>query len=229
MPGPNNFTEGLFEIADVVGSRRAPSGEILVNIGDAGRGTGIDSDVAAWGTPGFFSWPVSPTKAAPIGSEQVAFYADGNHRRIFGRRDRRYVGSIGNADEGDAVVHGLRSGARLHVDDSAASIELETATTPTNYRIVLSATGVDVTGVSTSTQSVALYPALQDYVNALDTWVAAAQDAIMAMLPIVIPAESTPGPLTIALTAAKFALDGATSVIAADATGSSAILRASPA
>lgn len=173
MGGPNIYTEGLFEIADVVATRQHGSGEVLSNLGDAARGTGIDSDVPAWGTPGFVSVPMRPSGA---GSEQAVFYVDGFRRFVFGRRDRRFAANAGTKDEGDAVVHGLSSGARLHVDDSAPSLTMETATTPTNYRVVLGTSGVDVTGVSTSTQSVALYdpiqPLLQELVDTLQLLIA---------------------------------------------------------
>lgn len=221
--GPNIFTEGLFEIADVVATRRAPSGEILSNLGDAQRGTGIDADVPAWGTPGFVSFPVGPTGS---GSEQAVFYVDGNRRFVFGRRDRRYTSNIGEGASGDAVVHGLTSGARLRVIDGSATVVVETNQTPTNYRVVLGSSGVDVTGISTATQSVALYPALQGYVTAEFAWIGAAQAALLAILAATL--EPVPGPLTTALLTTFAALASPYGTLTTPLTGSSAVLKASP-
>ena len=120
MSGPNRYTEGLLEIADVVASDLASNGEIRVNLGDASRGTGIDSRVPFWGTDGFLSRPADPTVAVagdtPIvgGAVQYLFFADGNQRFAVGSRDRRYLDRAGTLAPGDRVIYTPR-GARVSV------------------------------------------------------------------------------------------------------------------
>jgi hypothetical protein len=135
MPGPNRFTEGLLEMADVVASDLARNGEIRVNLGDAGTGSGIGAGVPFWGIDGFLSRPADPT---PAGACQQLFVNDGQTRYAIGSRDRRflpYVPTVGEIvgtypgldtsglDPGDRVIY-TPNGVAVVLDRSSNAVTL---------------------------------------------------------------------------------------------------------
>jgi hypothetical protein len=141
MSGPNRYTEGLLEHADVVGSTLAANGEIRVNLGDSATGSGIDRSVPFWGTDGFLSRPADPDAN---GAAQFVFFVDGNQRFAIGSRDRRSLMEAGTLDPGDRVVY-TPSGVRIFADNSEGTIELRT---PGGSVMLLSDTEFSVTLVS---------------------------------------------------------------------------------
>lgn len=134
----DRFTEGLFETADVVASTLAANGEIRVNVGDATRGTGIDSNIPFWGIDGFLSRPADPSSA---GAAQYVFFRDGNQRYGFGSRDRRYLDQAGELAAGDRVIYSP-SGLRILLDDSEEAFVL---TTPGGSTLRFSDAGLEIT------------------------------------------------------------------------------------
>ncbi len=238
MSGPNRFTEGLLEFADVVASDLANNGEVRVNLGDATTGGGIDSRVPFWGIDGFLSRPANPT---PLGACQYLFVAEGNTRYAIGSRDRRFLPFAPLPSEveihypgldsrgleaGDRIVY-TPSGVRLVLDESARTLTLYS---PTNgFKLKLGDDSVRVTGFTTTAFNVALYPTLQAYENAVQDWATVVQTTLLAMLPIVFPGTEVPppGPMAVNLIV-KFAAMAAVQATAADDTlSSSAVLRAS--
>lgn len=122
MP-PNRFTEGLMEFADVTASTLASNGEIRANIGDANRGSGIDSNVPFWGTDGFLS---RPADADSNGAAQFLFFADGNQRFAIGSRDRRRLSGLPRLDPGDRLIYAA-NGMYVHLDASEDRFVFATA------------------------------------------------------------------------------------------------------
>jgi hypothetical protein len=147
MSGPNRWTEGLLEHADVVASTLASNNEIRANIGDATRGTGIDASVPFWGTDGFFSRPADPTVASggdtPSigGAAQYLFYVDGQNRYAIGSRDRRYLNKLGQLQPGDRAIC-TPTGIKIFMSEGDGSIVLST---PQGAEMVLSSSEFTVT------------------------------------------------------------------------------------
>jgi hypothetical protein len=214
MSGPNRYTEGLLEHADVVGSTLAANGEIRVNLGDSATGSGIDRSVPFWGTDGFLSRPADPDAN---GAAQFVFFVDGNQRFAIGSRDRRSLSEAGTLDPGDRVVY-TPSGARIVLDDSVPAIILRVASTCTT---TLNGTSLDVVG-SGPAEPVALYAKLQTAAFTLNAYVVAAQ-----VLLVKIPVPPTPPELA-ALNSAYSAFLTAIIDLMTPALASSQVLRASP-
>jgi hypothetical protein len=236
MSAPNRYTEGLVEVADAVASTTAINGEIRVNLGDSSTGSGVASDVCFWGIDGFLSRPADPSG----GAAQMLFIADGNQRRIIGSRDRRFYDGLETIDIGDRMVY-APSGIRIRLDDSEQAIEqsipggtkhyvssdLIFAAIANGTKVEIGLSTVDVTKLGIA-EPVALYAALQAYENAMQTWVIAAQAALLPFLLTIEPPPLPVKPLTTALTAAFTALGIAQSNASNSLLASSAVLRASP-
>ncbi len=236
MPGPNRFTEGLIDFADVVATSTASNGVVLANVGDATNGTGIDRSVAFWGIDGFLSRPIDPDAN---GSAQYLFFCDGNARHAIGSRDRRFPTGLEDRDPGDRMIYGP-SGIRIRLDDSEQAIEQSIPGGTKHYvssdlyfvamqagtKIEMDDSTCDVTKLGTA-EPVALYERLQAVENAFKAWVDAAQVALAALL-VTIEPPPTFGPITIALNTSYTALGISVANATNPLLASSTVLRASP-
>lgn len=235
MPGPNRHTEGLFDFLDVVASTTAANGVVTANIGDASKGTGVDRNVAFWGTDGFLSRPADPDAN---GSAQYMFFCDGNTRHGIGSRDRRFYDGLEPIDVGDRMIY-APSGIRIRLDESEQAIELNVpggtqqsiadnsflVQLASALKLEMDATTCDVTKVGAA-QNVALYSAIQSYLTAQHAWIVLAYPTILAYLTIIEPDPL--GPLKAAFSAALSAEGIAYTNASNPLLASSAVLRASP-
>lgn len=244
MPGPNRYTEGLIEHADVVASTTATNGEILVNLGDATTKAGIDSGVAFWGIDGFLSRPANPDAT---GATQYVFVMDGNRRIAIGSRDRRFYDGLETIDVGDRMIF-APSGIRIRFDDSEQSIEQRipggtaalltfdgyTVSIANGTMLEMTTSRVDVTKLGAA-ENVALYapiqPLLQEIVDTLQLLIAGDPAALPTPVPglSVVFAALPGGPaLAAALVTQLGTLQASATNALNAAIASSSVLRASP-
>ncbi len=95
------WADHLSDVADILGSTVARTGEVRVDLGDALTGEGWDRDCATWGIDGFIS---RPNDRDASGVAQALFLYDGNTRRVVGMRDHRFADKAGALEPGDRAI-----------------------------------------------------------------------------------------------------------------------------
>jgi len=97
---PNRYADDLTDWADIVTST-VTNGEIRLNLGDATKGTGVDSGSAFFGIDGFASMP---NESGADGAAQCFYFNTGNQKIGLGSRDNRYLDKVGALKAGDRVI-----------------------------------------------------------------------------------------------------------------------------
>jgi hypothetical protein len=96
---PSRYGDAITDWADIVTST-VTNGEVRLNLGDATKGTGVDSGSPFFGVDGYAAMP---NEADSSGAAQCFYFISGNQKIGLGARDNRYLDKVGALKAGDRV------------------------------------------------------------------------------------------------------------------------------
>jgi hypothetical protein len=98
---PSRYGDSLTDWADIVTST-VTNGEVRLNLGDATKGTGVDSGSPFFGVDGFAS---RPNESGQDGAAQCFYVISGNQKIGIGVRDCRYLTRLSALKPGDRLIY----------------------------------------------------------------------------------------------------------------------------